>query len=881
MSIAYTGFQRESLEVIIERIVRQLLDAKPNLSITPDNPFYQLAKISASEILRTQILLEEAYKNMTIIGAAGVWLDNHGIESGIGRRKASFANGIIKMSGDANTIIPTETVFNTSDNKEYVSYESVSIQAYDSTLKSTSTGYDIPSPIYDATIDSIRTDPSDELTAMNPALWYISSDHITFRNPATDFTDPSAGTTCHYLQATVPTTEPSSNEIWIPTVAVDSVLNYQIFTDTAGVPTNIQTPTEGQVITDTGGDSYLYYNSTIWNVTTPTPTTVADRITTDSTLGAGEDGNYYYADANFIDQAGSPVYKDRVYIWDNTNTTLIDQSFNINGKTIDITTDQDYVYVNGWQEIPTATYTVDDLTTTIYGLTTTNTYMMNNTTEKWSFEQWMIYKYNTTSDQFEKSVPIEFNDITFSGDTYVYYNSAWSEYVDVSDGVTVYILYDTVSFNVNIRSSVVGTVGNTAAYTINECSDFASYTVTNVNPIVNGLDVEVDEEYRERQLKTRRGNFNAWSIKRRLLETQSIRLARVYQAYGTDRAEMKTGGIYDTTNYKNTYAGGTGGFTNHYGFTFYPSEGVATLKGITIHGAYKGDPDWLDIRLYKAVYVDDDTIDYTVFDDNYLRKVLLNPKELEEQPASSSIESPAQEIFVPFDYEKMENSSTYVVVIMGSTNDDANNYWHIFYGAKNLNDINNDWRSYAFEDSALAGTETSNDYPYMKTHHGINAYNISYVVNEGYTDSDVLDDIEVTIDTENGYGFQPAGVVRVSTAADPAYINLETSIVVDARYDSTLVSEQIQSDITLYCNNLDIGENITYSRIEYIILSNPGVVKAYDTHISLNGNDYLSTNESQDIVIRNNEYAKFNTATEGTWTVVPGTNLKGVTITVV
>ena len=237
-------------------------------------------------------------------------------------------------------------------------------------------------------------------------------------------------------------------------------------------------------------------------------------------------------------------------------------------------------------------------------------------------------------------------------------------------------------------------------------------------------------------------------------------------------------------------------------------------------------------------------------------------------------------MFLEFDYPKMENSSTYTITIMGNTGDDADNYWKIYYGSKDFGGESIYWRNYAYEDSAFAGTYPANNHLYVKTHHGINAFNIAYVANDGYTDEQVLEDIEKSIDTEGGYGFQPVGNIRNSFAANKAYINITTSIVVDIRYNPEIVKSQLISNLDIYLDNLDIGDNVSYSQLEFNILNTDGIIKAYDTKISLNDRDYMATNESQDIVIQNEDYAYLNINAEGEWEPV-GNKLKGVIITVI
>jgi len=182
MSLTATGYVRETIDEIFIRMSNDLKKTFPTININPDNIIYQWLKTTAVEKYYLQGNIDDGMQNITPMAAEGVWLDKHGQERGLTRKKPSYAVGEVLCSGvPDNSSIPEGSLFATENNKTYVSTEARYFADKLIFTRLGGTQDDIPANYANLSISGLFTDP-DYNTLISTGYYTFSGDIVTWSN---------------------------------------------------------------------------------------------------------------------------------------------------------------------------------------------------------------------------------------------------------------------------------------------------------------------------------------------------------------------------------------------------------------------------------------------------------------------------------------------------------------------------------------------------------------------------------------------------------------------------------------------------------------------------------------------------------------------------
>ena len=124
------GFVPRSASEIIEAYEEDAKDIFDVVNFSPSSILWQQMKIHAIDEYYYETLIQTCSEQLSIYNAVGEWLDKHGIECGITRKGAQFAQGYVDASttiAGANTTIGAGAEFKSSLNS-YLSDEATVIE---------------------------------------------------------------------------------------------------------------------------------------------------------------------------------------------------------------------------------------------------------------------------------------------------------------------------------------------------------------------------------------------------------------------------------------------------------------------------------------------------------------------------------------------------------------------------------------------------------------------------------------------------------------------------------------------------------------------------------------------------------------------------------
>jgi len=182
MSFSYSGYVPETIDEIFIRMSAELKSVLPSINLNPDNLVYQWLKGEAKEKYYLQQNILDATNNITPISASGVFLDKHGIERGIKRKKAAFANGeVLATWVPDNTIVPEGSKFATANSKSYVSTEPITFVDKLVMTRLGGSQDDIPSGFKNLYLSGFFSD-ADYETWIDGSFYSYANDIVTWSN---------------------------------------------------------------------------------------------------------------------------------------------------------------------------------------------------------------------------------------------------------------------------------------------------------------------------------------------------------------------------------------------------------------------------------------------------------------------------------------------------------------------------------------------------------------------------------------------------------------------------------------------------------------------------------------------------------------------------
>jgi len=442
-----------------------------------------------------------------------------------------------------------------------------------------------------------------------------------------------------------------------------------------------------------------------------------------------------------------------------------------------------------------------------------------------------IYQDINLTIPFESGVDYEYADdyITWLDTGAIEYGTPY--WLDVSGTMTV---------NVPIVSLIAGTSGNTGPNTIIYNTNGLSIdSVNNAEGLTNAVDIEDDETLRYRILRARRKTYSLERMNDMILEVDGVKDSRTYQTTAVDRTNLDDW---------NQITGFTGSEyeqlldTQDYGFMFYPSTGIGTFQGFTLHGRVTGLADPLQVYM---VYHSSGT--YITGQDAWLVNTTIDRGIL-----SRGVEDTFQDIYVSLPFNGLDYTKTYRINIAPTSTADTNNCWEICFDT-----------GFAVDDYRLdyhSGLEQWLGTGFIrKTHYGQPAVNASVVVEDGYLFDDLTGQINDLFDYIDGGGNSPICIQTNILEAVRTYLGVSTKIYIDYDYTFDDVTTRLKANVDNYLSTLKPGEDVIYSQIEKQMLNTIGVSKVRQLQININGGTWSSNLNEFDIPVGSNEYVRLDT----------------------
>lgn len=386
------------------------------------------------------------------------------------------------------------------------------------------------------------------------------------------------------------------------------------------------------------------------------------------------------------------------------------------------------------------------------------------------------------------------------------------------ESYTVYVSGDVIK-RIEVTSLDEGEDSNASAETVVTCIDYPSLTVTNREEISGGKDEEEGEDYRERLLVARRRTFTLGRIRDIILGLAGVKSCKVYQNVGTDQASVDD---WDNPS-KGTDVPLSGYQYPMYSQAFVPGDQIATLGRITLYGRPVNDPPaiYLGVKANTDTYSSGDYFDYT-----YVKKYDVDPTVTGDR-----------DIVFNLKYNNMDKTKTYRFDVWCENPDNASFDWdtHHWLLSTSLEGYRSDDRGayYKYQGGSWNNQGTGIDLMF-KTHFNGAGFTCVVATEDGYGflgDGNVKDQIEDYLDYVEGGGYSPICIQPYIIEADEVLIDVKGAIYITTLADFQNVRRDVVRNIETYLENLDVGDNVVYSKIFHTIMNHEQVTKLEDLYI--------------------------------------------------
>lgn len=432
---------------------------------------------------------------------------------------------------------------------------------------------------------------------------------------------------------------------------------------------------------------------------------------------------------------------------------------------------------------------------------------------------------------------------SISGDVIVWNANGMAH--GVSEGVLYYAdVSGLIDLIIPVVSESAGASYNVSANRINVDSNGFGFVdhLTNESPLYNGKDIESDVDYRHRILKARRKTFSLGRIESLCENLRGVRDVRAYQVTNTDKNSI--GLAWDINNLT--------GFTGNvfapsgewFGFSFRPSDDVATIKEFKLYGRTSGmitprTIPKLEYYLkphYAGAYLTDTGY---YLQKGYIEKFDLNRDEFEI----------FQEITPILKYNGIDNAKTYQIYLRESGFIHVHSgHWEFAYSGIAIS-------SGYDNETYLEGIGLDDKQILSRTMFGSPAYNIDVVVEDGYRfDPEIKDKIDKILNYEIYGGNSPVCIQYDIRKAVKTYLSLSVYLFILAENTFSDVVSNVKVSVGSYLRTIKSGEKIYYTMVEKAILDAGGIVKLKDMRIKLNNGDWVDRTTQNDLGLSDKEY---------------------------
>lgn len=467
----------------------------------------------------------------------------------------------------------------------------------------------------------------------------------------------------------------------------------------------------------------------------------------------------------------------------------------------------------------TQSYTSDEADTIPYRITMTKT------------------KTGESDDYFSSDIDsitniVEIRDENFNPISSSYYtldslyknNIQWTEASSavIIENETYYVYVSgNVVKRIEVTSDSTGTDANASVGTVTVCVDFPSLTCTNEEEIDGGDAQETDENYRERLLVARRRTFTLGSVRDIILGLAGVRSVKVFQALGIDQTSV--------ADWDNPTRGSdvqlSGWQSPMYSQAFVPGDMIATLGRITLYGRPVNDPP----AIYCGIKGNFDSYATGDYDD------YIKVEKYEIDPTQTGI----RDIEFNVKYNNMDKTRTYRFDVWCANPDNPSFDWstHHWLLATSLEGYKTDYRG-AFYHKGTGATEWINqgtgiDLMFKTSFNGA-GFSAIVAMEDGYGflgEGNVKSQIETYLDYVEDGGYAPICIQSTILEAEEILIDVKGVIYITVLADFQNVRREIIDSLETYLEGLEVGENVTFSRVFQIIMDHEQVTKLEDLYI--------------------------------------------------
>lgn len=187
MSVTYglssDGYVKKNFTTVMSEVFTHIHSLDPRVNTGKGTWIWMTYTIWSTKYVELDQIIEDAADTCSITASTGVWLDYHGVESGVFRQSSTRATVNIYATGPANEFVISEnSVFSTKNGIQYSTTADRMLPKVIAIQRSEFSHDDIPEPYSSVTsIDWINTTSSQSGTSYTEnSDWTFSNDRITW-----------------------------------------------------------------------------------------------------------------------------------------------------------------------------------------------------------------------------------------------------------------------------------------------------------------------------------------------------------------------------------------------------------------------------------------------------------------------------------------------------------------------------------------------------------------------------------------------------------------------------------------------------------------------------------------------------------------------------
>lgn len=407
-------------------------------------------------------------------------------------------------------------------------------------------------------------------------------------------------------------------------------------------------------------------------------------------------------------------------------------------------------------------------------------------------------------------------------------NIQWTEgssAVIIENEIYYVYLSGNVTKRVEVSSVETGVETLATVGSVTTCITYPSLTCINSEEIDGGDDQETDPNYRERLIEARRRTFTLGKIKDIVLGIDGVKSCKVYQNVGTDQHSVADWDNPSITEYLRIY-----GEIPLYSQNFVPGDQICTLGKITLWGRPVNDPPALYLGVKRNI-ADVDTgsayFDYESVEKYEIDQTVTGWRDIE----------------LEVHYNGMDKTKTYRFDVWCADPDSAGFDWTTHYWRLAITDEGyipgNPRGDLLVNIGGITGavnwiaTGANRDFMF-KTHFNGAGFTVVLAPADGYGFTNLSGQVGTYLDfvgRSTNPGHSPICIQPYIVEATEVLIDIKAVIYITTIANFSNVRREIVDSLETYLEELDVGENVIYSRIYQIIMDHTQIYKLEDLEI--------------------------------------------------